>query len=344
MLSFAALVLAAALAGCGSALHDATHPVFLSGEDGGAWIDQDAGAMLAARHPGVAVGHARCPYLMNLTGGRSAQCTIPVGRAELRIDVRLDPRFHVDDVDALVVKRETERQLTDDLTRRYGVRFTVRCDGPPLRVMPVRAQFPCGIDAPGGSTGRVDVAVYDRDGSARASLASGDTRQDRMLGRAVTEKTEGGVTLEGPVLARYLHEIVGGAQHGELVRRGLLGAARCPARVTLPPGGNHATCTVRAGDVDVRFDLRFDRGSGLQIEQQQIAIVPALREVAQRYYGHALPSKKAAELVVNCGPHRTVVVEPGASLRCELGTGDGKTTFAVKILDASGHFSFEDED
>ncbi len=69
------------------AYHDVTHPVFLAGEDARAQIDGEIGDMLAARHPGVAVGRSSCPYLLNLTGGRSARCTIPVAGASMRIDV-----------------------------------------------------------------------------------------------------------------------------------------------------------------------------------------------------------------------------------------------------------------
>jgi hypothetical protein len=344
--SFGAFILAAALVGCGSTLHDATHPVFLSGDDARTWIDEEAGTMLAARHPGVTIGNARCPYLLNLTGRHTERCTIPIGKDEFRIDVARSETFELRDVDALVVKRDAERELTDDLTLEYGVPFTVRCDGPPVRVVPIRTDFSCAIDAPDIFADRIDVEAIGRDDRLIPHhLKSGDSREARMLGRDVTEKTEGGVTIAGPVVERYLHEITGGILHAELVRRGLLGAAHCPPRLVLSSDSKHATCTVRAGDRSVRYDLRFDKGRGLVIDAQQVAVIPVLRELAKRYYQRLWSTNgKVAAVGVTCGSHDVVVVEPGTTLPCKAWAGDNKAWFVVKIRDAAGNVSFADDD
>ncbi len=347
MKSFGAFVLAALLAGCGSALHDATHPIFLSGKNAQSWIDEEVGAMLAARHPGVRVGHARCPFLLNLIGSHTERCTVPVGTSELRIDVAYAGNFGLRDVDALVVKPDAERELKDDLTVEYGVPFTVRCDGPPVRVLPLGGTFGCAIDAPKISARRIDVEVVGRDESLFPHHIKGaESRDTRMLGRAVAERTQGSVDVAGPVMERYLHAIAGGAQHTELVRRGLLGAARCPARIRLSSGSKHAVCTVRAGDRAVRYELRFDQGRGLVMEAQQIAVMPALRELAQRYYEYRFSTDgKHVAVRVNCGSHPVVVVEPGATLPCHIwDRDDGTLPIAIQFRDRGGVVSFVDDD
>jgi hypothetical protein len=66
----------------------------ISGEDARTMLDRDAGAMLAARHPGLLVGPARCPFLMNLTGGKVGTCTISVAGETMRVGVTSDAYMH----------------------------------------------------------------------------------------------------------------------------------------------------------------------------------------------------------------------------------------------------------
>jgi hypothetical protein len=168
------------------------------------------------------------------------------------------------------------------------------------------------------------------------------SREARLLGRDAVDKTDGNLRIEGAAAERYVHEIAGGFEHAELVRRGLLGGARCPARIALAPYSKHAVCTVRAGDRALRYDFRFDKGRGLVVTGEQIAIVPVLRELAQRYYKHAWntpgpPTRNDVE----CGTREVLVVESGQNIPCKAWSGkDHEAYFDVHIKDGAGNVTF----
>jgi hypothetical protein len=335
-----ALVLAAALAGC-AALRDATHPAFISGKNAQVWIDNDAAALIAARHPGLNVGASRCPYLLDVSGKRTARCTIPVGGTELRVDVAHDPDWRLRDVDALVVRSDAERQVAGALTMRYAIPFTVRCDGPEVQAVPVHGHFTCAVDAP--------IEIYVKrilvettgldDAFVAVPLRSAGSRVERMLGREAAERTTGGITLSGPLVERYARATAGGRRHAELVRRGLLGAAHCPRRIVLS-GTNHVTCTVQAGGTALTYDLRFDEGRGLVIDDPEILVVPEMRELAQRYFAFRERAHGPRAISVDCGKQAVVVAEPGGWLPCTAVVNGTTFPFSVEVKDADGNVTF----
>jgi hypothetical protein len=339
--SFGTFLLAAVLAGCGSTLHDAFHPVFISGEDARTMLDRDAGAMLAARHPGQTVGPARCPYLMNLTGERVGTCTIPVPGGSMRIGVAngtlVRSFFFPRDIDALVVRRDAEPQLTDDLQRAYGVPFTVRCDGPPVRVLPVKEHFTCAIDAAGFDVHRLDVFADDRYGRLRFEpLKHGDTLLARTLGREAAARSNGTIVIAGARAERYLQETAGESLHGELVRRRLLGGSHCPPRIVLSEQ-SRARCTVRAGGRAVSYVLAFHGGSGLFIAPtRHLVVVPALQELAQRYLEHQV--RPAAVTHLTCARERVITVDDeDDSLQCTATYGGRAHAFTAAFLGDDGY-------
>jgi len=337
------LLVSVALAGCGKAYHDVTHPVFLAGEDARALIDDEIGDMLAARHPGVAVGRSSCPYLLNLTGGRSARCTIPVAGASMRIDVTGGPRSpDFRELDALVETRDVEHRVEQDLELEYGVRFLVRCFGTPVSVVPVPEKRTCSVSAPGTGTRTVQASILADDVLFVRPLPGVETRFVRMLGHDAATRREGALDLDGAAVERYLRDGAGDRQHDELVRRGLIGPARCPSRVRLV-ANRHVTCTVRLGRHPYAYDLRFDEGRGLVITtDQSIVIVPYVRELVRRAYEHSLRLDGNPESVrIACGPNDDSVIfaEPGTMLPCTAQRRDGTYAFSVRIRDANGGFT-----
>lgn len=334
-----ASLLALGLTACG----DALHPVMLSGEDAQQLVDIEAGRMLAARHPGIAVGPARCPFLLNLTGGRREECTIPVAGKTMRVNVVRHEAggggleivsYAVRDVDALVVKSDAERRVASQLGERYGVPFTVRCDGPPVRVIPINEKFECRIDAPTIYADRDAVKAVDRDGDVVAdSLPSGDTALVRFLGREIAERKNGGVDFPGERLERYLRATAGSpSQHEELVARRLIRSVRCPKRVVLG-GLKRVTCAERLAGTEVKAGVRFDEGRGLVVEQPAVVVVKALQEISQRYYedrmraAHRKPTSRVhcdvsdESGAVQRAAREVAVVEPGDEVLCETVSG-----------------------
>lgn len=354
VLSAMASLFALTLTACTLSLH----PVMLSGEDAQRLVDVEAGTMLAARHPGIAVGPARCPFLLNLTGGRTEECTIPAAGRTMRVKVTTSETnggplnifaYVVRDVDALVVKSDAERRVASQLGEWYGIPFTVRCDGPPVRVIPVKEEFECRIDAPTIYADRDVVKAVDRDGDVVADgLPSGDKALVRFVGREIAERKNGGVDFPGERLERYLRATAGSpSQHEELVTRRLIRTVHCPKRVILG-GLRRVTCVERLAGTDVKVGVRFDEGRGLVVEQPVVVVVKALQEISQRYYEYRMRAEhRRPDSRVHCevsddsgiAGRRAAdveVVQPGDDIVCE--THSGRTFFSSSFTatDESG--------
>lgn len=330
-----ALVLIATLTGCWS-LHDAAHPIFLSGTDAQGMIDRSAGNELAALHPDVPVGPSTCGFLLDLTGKRTARCTLPVAGRRMRVDVTaiLDMNFPIlVNVDALIVKRSAERQIAQRLTLRYGITFAARCAGEPVRVVPVKTPIDCAVSAPGVRPRTLSVFPSDRKGTVGPIALRGvDTRAVRMLGRSVATRRTDGVIAGQPV-ERYLRAIAGADEHDDLVRLGLLGAAHCPRRIAVTshqPG----SCRVRVGNATIRYDLRFDRLRGFIAEANDTVIVVAVaRDMVRNLDEHVLRLAGTPQTVrVDCGREPVVVLDSDDSLPCTARARGGTKHFAVEAL------------
>ena len=132
----AAFALTAALAACSSGvLRDPFHPNFLGGGDAAKRVDVYLGGMLAATRPSLVVGRARCPALLDLSGGRRGLCTLPVAGRELRVDVSSSASpTGVQLLDTLVERhcRTVCSMIRITSVMRYGKRRKIRSN-PSLR-------------------------------------------------------------------------------------------------------------------------------------------------------------------------------------------------------------------
>lgn len=335
-----AIVLAWALGGCGT-IRDAMHPVFLSGEDARKQIESEVSPMIAARHPGIVPGTPRCPYLLNLTAGRTDVCVLPIRSRAMRVGIQeLATMFLNQDVDALVERPDAERQIADALETQYGTSFTVRCDGDTLRIIPVGEVLECRVRGDRNPAGRVKATVRDRDGTLDvARLPNALTEAVRVLGRDAAEHRHARLVLSAPPVERYIAAIVGGERrHAELARRGLIGRAQCPPRMTLA-GRKTATCTVQIGARTLRFTVRLDTLRRLAIEPaQQVVVVPQLREVVERYYAFRDRSKrKAPRARVDCGkPSVALVDDDDEIVPCLVRRGNVGRRITVKVNSDDG--------
>jgi hypothetical protein len=292
--------------------------------------------MLAVYHPELAVGRAHCPFLLNLTGpGSHARCTVPVGQHTLRIDVVSDygSDEKLVDVDSLIVERDAEHDLVADLARRYAEPFTVHCEGDPVRIVPAREAAECTATGPDGLRKTLSAWHRGYTGSLGAgSLAGAETLVERTLGRDAAERRYGGLTLNGRDVERYLAASAGDAERDDLLRRGLLRTPHCPPRLSLHDS-THVFCFVPVGEKTVRYDLRFDQGRGLQIDAKGSAFaVAALNELGTRYFERSMRNGGAPQkVIVDCGPARVVVLEPGDDVRCVLRSFIGQRVVWVTL-------------
>ncbi len=321
-------------------------PYVVGGSEIAQLIDSEVGDMIAARFPAAAVGAAECPNLLDLTERRSARCTVPVSGSLLRIDVLRawdGRRADFQAVDGLVVLPDAQRAVADDLAYAYGETFNVRCLGPAVRVLPPKTTFICSIEAPDVMRRNLEVSASGYNGDVFPFELDGVAqRQVRILGREVSEQREGGITVDGRALERYVLGSAAIEARGEVRRRGLLGAARCPRRVALK-GLEHATCTVRVGGRTLRYDVRFDEGRGLVIDTQQaVEVMPVLRDIAAAYFERSRRTGgKPLRAQIDCGTELVLLVEPGTSLPCTAKVGDESFPFAFQIADPQGGFTIE---
>jgi hypothetical protein len=289
----------------------------------------------------------RCPPLLNFTAGRCARCEVPIGRDNLAISVtpRRDRRgYEYGAVDVLFITRDGERTIGRKLDELYGERFGVRCAGAAVRVLPPQTHIACDVELADASRREIMATPYGNRGEvAIGDLAGVPTRTARILGAAADTQREGSVILAGRALEQYLRGSAAFLASGEVGRRGLVGAAHCPPRVVLHEG-THARCTVAVADVTLVYDVHFEKGLGLRTDLgTSVAVVPALREFALRYFRHRrLQDNIPYEVDVNCGTIAAVVEEPGSTLRCRAVVGGEPFYFAFRFLDADGGFTMEE--
>lgn len=343
----AALVAAGVLIALGAyfLLGQYVHPAFVNGPATAERIDIEVGHILAARFPDVAVGAARCPPVLNLTGRDSAgPCALPVADTELHFDlVKMDDRgdTELQGVDALFVAKDAERALAAQLAERYGERFDVRCPGPPVRVVANRDSVTCSVEAPDVPRRGVEATVSGHDGGVYAHELSGvTTRAVRILGADAATRTEGAVDVDGRAMERYVRGSASADFDGEVGRRGLVGASRCPSRIALREGGR-TTCTVSVGGLPLRYDITFEKRPGLvATAEKKIEVIAALREIATRFFSRAVYTGGKPLLVsIDCGAAPVAFIEPGSSVPCTADVGQDRYGFAFRFTDASGGFS-----
>ena len=346
----AAAVLAAIVVSFGAlwALREYARPVFVNGHDTAIRIDDVEGDMIAARFPDAAVGPARCPPLLNLTGTRTALCTLPIAAGEMHFEVQqpyvrgLPPAFH--EVDALFVARDAERSIAAQLAERYGEPFDVRCPGPAVRVVDA-TPVTCSVEAADVPRRGIDVHAVGQDGSVQAEeLASVPTRLTRVFGRAVAERKQGSIVVSGRAMESFVQGSASADAGGEVGRRGLIGAAHCPARIALREGG-HTVCTVIVGGLPLTYDVHFEKGPGLYVQsQKRIEVVALLREIAARYFSRPkFTGGKPLAASVHCEAGPVAFVEPGSSLRCDAKVGKEHFSFDFDVDDPEGHVSIVED-
>lgn len=344
---WAALVVAGLLIACGAIflLRDYTSPVFVNGSETAARINSQLGDTIAARFPGVTVGTARCPVVLNLTAKRTDHCVLPVGDGELRVGVTLPDRVLVfpmlRSVDSLFVAQDAERAVRAQLAERYGEPFAVRCPGPDVRIVAGGASVTCSIEADDVPRRGVEVHVSGVGGDVWTEKLPGvATRAARTFGPVVASRTAGGVAVSGRAMERFVRDTAAAAAHGEVGRRGLVGVAHCPPRIVLREGGR-TKCTLWVGGLPLRYDVHFEKGPGLFVQADQtIEPLAWLREIATRYFERPnYTGGKPLQARVACGVEKVAFVEPGSTVPCTANVGADKISFTFEIESAQGDFT-----
>jgi hypothetical protein len=188
--------------------------------------------------------------------------------------------------DALIVRRDAEGEIADDLQGTYGVHFTVRCPGPAVQIVPQPSTIRCALVHAGRNRGFARVRFAEDVLAVKGP--SGLPTLENVFARA-TRQSLGNAVIDGTTMERYVRAIAGDRLHAALARHDLIHAAHCPARIVLKEGGGTA-CTVVIGTQRVRYGIRYGRKSGLDIgTSSAVEIVADIERLSERYYAHILP-------------------------------------------------------
>ena len=345
-IGFSAFALIFGLAACSTTVRYVTHPRFASGDDAAKRIDAHFGANIAADHPSVKLGHAKCPVLVDLSGGRTGRCTLPVGDMEMRVDIGVRSALYgLASPDTLIVRRDAEPRIAADLAYA-GASADVHCPAPAVRVVQSRSTMvSCALTLKGRSHGTVRVGFSGLNDLFTYGPRTRSAYNEALFSRAVISENNATAVLAGPGLERYLRAVVGWQRNAELARRGLIRRAHCPSRVVLS-AGVHVTCTVQLGTSSQRFDVRFDLGRGLVAEPEYtIEIVADVRDRAERFFSYGLPIAVPAvptgtRVHVDCGKKTVALLIPGESIPCTAYAGKTAYPFEAKLLTAGGDLAF----
>jgi hypothetical protein len=158
----------------GDALHEHKlgQATIVNGQSTAAYIDQSIEADMSAAPASGAVGKARCPARLDLSGKSRATCLVAFSGSDARFTVWIDDAvgFRVRRADAIIDKATVERLAMADLNRRL-----VDNGNPPGAVVVCGRGFivvkPPGVFycrlAGDGLTGKLQVSVSDWRGTMR---------------------------------------------------------------------------------------------------------------------------------------------------------------------------------
>lgn len=333
-------------AGCVAIPHNPLSPKFVSGTDAARRVDIEFGGTIAAHDPGVAIGRASCPLLVDVSGNRPGRCTLPVAGGVMRVDVGASSSpAAIRSPDAVVVRSVTESAIIAMLAAR--ARFVVRCPGPPAQVVANGTRISCALSRGGKSAGVARIVYYSSfDGPYLISpKLPYHPRANPLYGLAVTSQTATRVTADGARMARYLASIAGANQHDALVRRGLIRGAQCPPKIVLTPETS-LTCSVNLGGSFLEYDLRFDTGRGAVVDTESVVLIVAdITASLRRYFLHALPlvdprAPAGTRIRIDCGPDAVALLAPGESLPCTAYAGSDAFAVSAQLLNGSGDVAF----
>lgn len=331
------------------ALHDYATPRFVNGGDMARRIDAEMGDVIVARFARVAVGAAQCAPVIDVTANRKGRCVLPVAGSELRVDIeQYGPNSPpvLTNADALFVTPDAETALRAQLLERYGEPFDVHCPGPDVRLIAEEEPtVTCSVEAPDVLRRGISVTVIGIQGDLHAEeIPSVPKRAERTFGTAVASRKDGSVSVGGPAMERYIRDSAAADARGEVAGLGLLGAVHCPGRIVLHEG-DRTTCTLWAGGLPLRYDVRFEKGLGLYVETDQgIEPVAQIREYAARYFERPqYTGGKPLAVRVDCGAQKVAFVEPGTSVSCTATVGQDERSFTFHYNDRNGDFAVSED-
>jgi hypothetical protein len=107
--------------------------------------------------------------------------------------------------------------------------------------------------------------------------------------------------------------------------------------------GRSERCTIALGRTRASVPVSFSDGNGLEFRPPSVAVVPALRDFAERYF--AIRDRGVgnfAPIAVDCGRTDVIVIDAGGFVRCSVRAGAFSDRFGFDIGDATGRFQLRD--
>ncbi|MBV8281746.1 MAG: DUF4333 domain-containing protein [Candidatus Eremiobacteraeota bacterium] len=302
-------------------------------------IDTKLGGYLASYDSGLKIGPSRCPDHIDVSGGKTARCTLEVDGGELPIRVVYfgPPQNFKANFDGVFVEmNRVEKLEQEQLLNDYRISAKVHCPGSRVALLKVGATFKCAVE---GSPKVSSVAVkvlndkgmiytYDPPGLTKDEPFAAPVAAHRQGQRSVVD----GRALEHWITtsARILNSVTSTRKHNL--------SASCPTMVDLS-GKNRAVCILSVDEYHVRQAVWIDNVNGIRSRPLDALVDKtyvqrfAQNDINNRLTEHGLQPDAA----IDCGTG-VIVVTPPATFNCKMTGGGRKFRLEVVVDDASGGF------
>ncbi len=311
----------------------------VSGRDVEHAIDTKLAPSLKSADSNLKIAPARCAKRLNLSKGKTGYCTLPVDGVKLPVRVvyvDADPQgvranFDGDFLETSAMDSAVAQQL-----KLYdGITASVRCPGPPVRVLKQGVYITCPIE---GST-RITTVLLKTVGDGKVYVYPPTHLSpaiSQFPGNAFAKHNQDEpVILTGPQLDAYLNRFYLPTLHMDRP-----GTVACPSTVDLS-GENHVICAIHwQGNLTQHIDMFLVTDNYAVYRQEAVIDRRHVEQaVEQELDRESVDQGDPADAKVDCGPGLKVVAVR-ARFNCPATAYGDSYTIIVTVLNANGLVSW----
>ncbi len=290
----------------------------------------------------LSVTLARCPDILDFTGGKTVYCTIKVNEKPIQVGIVYTASTNTANFlqSSFYETRQLNRLEKALLLSVYGIRAEVDCGDPPFRFVPVGTDFTCVVT---GSSAVSSLRLKAQADGQVFTFNPPGLSSPAWISAAVDQHKAGKETiLDGPTLEKWIEDsgeaeflaASGDSQPAHTI------VVHCPAKMNVS-GDKHVQCIVTIDGHDVRQDVSMDDVKGVDhkpldaVVDRQKAERMAQDDFNTRLKQNSLP----ADAVVHCGQGILVVTPPGTFYCTATAGGDSyKVEFSVEDAKGTVHW------
>jgi hypothetical protein len=298
-------------------------------------IDLRYDPLLRSYDPSLRPDPATCPEHLDLSHGPAAGCVVPV--SGLRLPILVSPNAQRDGMTfssktALFSMRIVERSTASTTLTDFGLRGTIDCGGPRVRVYTVGDRFRCvghGKDVPSTIA---FVVTSLTGGLASPTFAGRETTIGALLKPYMRGKPPGSsTTVPGDVLEKVVHNAFARQMGLQLSSALHPKEPRCPTTSDLSHG-HRVRCSIDTANGSILYDTSIDAGTINVRLYRAIGLTKPIRLDAEQYYEHQLEAKGISRPVdVNCGKDRALFIMRDTKILCTINGGSETRSLTISF-------------